>query len=987
MSNSSAQKIKSKPTGLIKSPLLRPIIGAFLFLIALELALVFYLLHDIQQAEQTALREYQYLTASERWSDCADLMRAHRKVVDATRNSDDRIDAKRKHDASARAVKESIRALKVSTESTGKLDSTATRQAIDACLYCTTEMYDLRRTVDERDRWYGAYLNTSKRMYDKVLLQIRTIHAEIGSHRTSKYQEELLLGSFLLVDLAVCFGLASFIERRITRPLSELATSCEKLRAGEVLPAPERESNEIDFLQRTFHDMSVSIFRLEQGRRSYIELFKQMHASRLLRVRELIADLTRGAQGRALDKLTILEGNVGRTLYLLDTMTQGLSFNAGKKLAPDFELKTSTELFQTVKQTLAFMLKNKSISLQVIDPACELSIDAQLMGRAITNLLGNACKFSPKGSEIVLAGQSDGQRFRCEIRDQGPGISKEQQERLFQRFSQLEQTQKGGSGLGLLIAKQIVESHGGTIGCTSEEGKGTTFWFEIPTKRDSSESNAQLSRAEDLKNISVHGSKKNGSIRTYFVAILTVFVLAQFVIAFQLNSSLQQAAKRANGYTNQKASIVETQRFVALFLSWRQRSFEAAVARDKSAIIRLFPLFAEQATISEELLRMAAPGSKLKDIFTRLHKNVNNVIKIGVKLQSIESLPPLQAFPMLSVADKLGQQIETDLFEALKVQNVALDRSYDLTTELRATVTQLIMLTLIINSVLILVLFITCINIIDRLAQVNAKALSFSQGDEPVATVKGNDELAYLDQRLCDAAHAIREAEAQRRELLAIINHDLRTPLTAMLMGIELLTMEHESGKITLNINEQSKPRFVSVSHDVEFLIKQISDLLDLEKMESGALELDAADLVIDELLEDTIDSMKRRAKQRVEFVRHGDTEDLWVRGELPLLRRVFEALIENAMTYSVSDSDIKVSIGSDERWAIINVSDKGSGINKELLEHLFDRFRFSAGAPVTGVGLPLAFRLVKLHGGNLEVRSSSEEGTNATIFLPKLIR
>lgn len=987
MSNSSTQKIKSHSPGFLSSPLLRPIIAAFLFLIALELALVFYLLHDIRQAEQTAQREYQYLSAAHSWSELADLMRTHRRVVDATRTDEDIVAAKEKHNTSRKAVQAAAMVVHDTFEKTRKLDSRQILNAIQVCLQCTTEMYDPRKTPAQRERWYQGYLNSSKILYETALAQVRTIHAEIGDEKVSQYREESLLACFLIVDLIICVCLASFIEKQISKPLSKLAKSCQKLMTGEILPSPPKQRNEIDFLQETFHEMSVSINKHEQGRRSYIELFKQMHSSRLLRIQELISDLAQRSIKLRFSKLEILESNVNRTLYLLDTMTQGLAFNEGSKLTPKFENSSSTELFQTVQSTLAFMLKTKAITLVIQDPDCKLSFDPHLLSRAVTNLLGNACKFSPKSSQIILAGKVEGEKFRCEIIDQGPGISKEQQEKLFKRFSQLEHNQSGGggSGLGLLIAKQIVESHNGMIGCTSEEGKGTTFWFEIPLSQaaiGSSISSPNGSQQAPLE------TAKLGSIRTSFIVILLVFVISQFVMAFQLNSSLQQVARRANNYAKQKVSIVETQRFIALFFSWRQRSFEAAVARNKRAVVALFPLFLEQTIISKKLLEKAPPNSKTKQIFTSIHQKMTYLQNLAPKIMNSESLPPIQAFPLLTTVDETSKRIENDLFKALEIQNAALDRSYDLTTELRETVSKLLITTLIINLVLIAILFLACISIIKKLAHVNEKARAFARGEDPVPSIKGNDELTFLDKSLCKAAHSIREAEAQRRELLAIINHDLRTPLSAMLMGFELLSMESEQSQEDLQTSEDSKAKIARANNDIQFLIKQISDLLDLEKMESGALEPDSADLVLEELLEDTVDSLEATmGTKKIDFVRTENADDIWVRGEISLLRRIFEAVIQNAMAYAPPSSPIKLSIGGDDRWAIINVSDNGPGIDRELLQHIFDRFRFSGGLPLTGVGIPLAYRLAKIHGGRLEIQSSPNDGTSVFIFLPRLVK
>jgi signal transduction histidine kinase/CheY-like chemotaxis protein len=123
-------------------------------------------------------------------------------------------------------------------------------------------------------------------------------------------------------------------------------------------------------------------------------------------------------------------------------------------------------------------------------PPCLIG-DDQHLAQVLTNLLGNAVKFTPEGGSITLDVRStsvDEQQctIRVEIRDTGIGISEEQRGRLFASFGQAESDTSrtyGGTGLGLAISKRIIEMMGGTIGVDSEVGKGSTFWFVATLKR------------------------------------------------------------------------------------------------------------------------------------------------------------------------------------------------------------------------------------------------------------------------------------------------------------------------------------------------------------------------------------------------------------------------------------------------------------------------------------------------------------------------
>jgi PAS domain S-box-containing protein len=111
----------------------------------------------------------------------------------------------------------------------------------------------------------------------------------------------------------------------------------------------------------------------------------------------------------------------------------------------------------------------------------ELAFDRDRMGQVLRNLVGNALKFTPEGGRVELRVRPDGDAVRCEVRDTGPGIDPADHRRIFEPFSQLAAGRRArGAGLGLAIAKAIVEAHGGEIGVESQPGQGSTFWIRLP---------------------------------------------------------------------------------------------------------------------------------------------------------------------------------------------------------------------------------------------------------------------------------------------------------------------------------------------------------------------------------------------------------------------------------------------------------------------------------------------------------------------------
>ena len=134
--------------------------------------------------------------------------------------------------------------------------------------------------------------------------------------------------------------------------------------------------------------------------------------------------------------------------------------------------------------TLKPLFGNREVRFVPPKSAAAVLADSEIISRVIQNLLANAIKFSSKeGGLIRLTVESSGNRACVSVQDNGPGIAPEYRQRIFDKFAQVELPdgrQKDSTGLGLTFCKLAVEAHGGKIGVDSEEGKGSTFWFELP---------------------------------------------------------------------------------------------------------------------------------------------------------------------------------------------------------------------------------------------------------------------------------------------------------------------------------------------------------------------------------------------------------------------------------------------------------------------------------------------------------------------------
>lgn len=127
---------------------------------------------------------------------------------------------------------------------------------------------------------------------------------------------------------------------------------------------------------------------------------------------------------------------------------------------------------------------------QNVHHSTHIQCDESVIGRVLENFIGNAVKYTPANGEVeisVLACERVPQRIRIQVADQGPGIPEDQQDRIFQKFEQVVNSethlpQKYSSGLGLAFCKMAIEAHHGEIGLDSEPGKGAVFWIDFDTE-------------------------------------------------------------------------------------------------------------------------------------------------------------------------------------------------------------------------------------------------------------------------------------------------------------------------------------------------------------------------------------------------------------------------------------------------------------------------------------------------------------------------
>ncbi len=229
----------------------------------------------------------------------------------------------------------------------------------------------------------------------------------------------------------------------------------------------------------------------------------------------------------------------------------------------------------------------------------------------------------------------------------------------------------------------------------------------------------------------------------------------------------------------------------------------------------------------------------------------------------------------------------------------------------------------------------------------------------------------------------LRRLEQVRRDFVANVSHELKTPLTSIQGFAETLL----GGALDDRVNSR---RFAEIIRDHALRLSRITDdLLKLSRIEAGKLEPEFQTVPAKELIERAIEAARPRAEAKRLALRLADApETLRLRGDPNLLREVLDNLLANAIQYTPEGGRIEVSAAEEQGCGAIAVTDTGIGIPEAEQERIFERFyRVDAARSrelgSTGLGLSIARHIVEAHGGRIEVKSEVGEGSRFSFSIP----
>ena len=226
-----------------------------------------------------------------------------------------------------------------------------------------------------------------------------------------------------------------------------------------------------------------------------------------------------------------------------------------------------------------------------------------------------------------------------------------------------------------------------------------------------------------------------------------------------------------------------------------------------------------------------------------------------------------------------------------------------------------------------------------------------------------------------------KENEQKKNDLIVYLAHDLKTPLTSIIGYLSLLDEEKK-------LSSKQKNKFIKIALEKSNkLEKLINELFEITKYNSETLTIKKAKINLTLLINQVIDEFYPILKEQNKKINFSIEKDIFIEADSIKMARVFNNLIKNAINYSYENTSINIDI-KEENDLIINISNKSKTLKKEELDKIFDKFYrvdYSRNTKLggSGLGLAIAKEIIKLHNGNITIKSENEE-TTITVKLPK---
>jgi signal transduction histidine kinase len=619
-------------------------------------------------------------------------------------------------------------------------------------------------------------------------------------------------------------------------------------------------------------------------------------------------------------------------------------------------------------QTLADR-KGVEISARGFSELPEINLDAEAIEKVLVNLVGNSLKFTEDGDRIELTAERQEDGIMLAVSDSGIGIPANKLDSIFDRFAQVDASttrRYEGTGIGLSLAKEMVELHGGRIWAESEgEGAGTTMRLLLP-----------IGEPDEGFDEEVLSDDSGGALG-----------LGRSIESMESDLQLERSAETSDSLVEMERSVTRWEGIHDTFNvdTRAQEGLESApkvlIAEDNPDMRELLSMIvgrefrvrvASNGREALEALRESAPDLVLSDVMMPEMSGID-------LCKAIKEDAETQAIPVVLVTSKAEREMKIEglergaddyvtkpfhprellarvrsLVRVRGLQKVLADRNETLERalkELKQAEVQLVQS--------------------ERLAAVGELAAGIAH--------EVNNPVNFA----LNAARAMDSTVKDLRELANRVTALDFGDTERLARAVEELRVEHQSGRaddLAATLVELAE----IVSEGLKRTHSLVSDLSDFAAVRQLGERVAPCDL--GNGLRSTVQLLKyglRERNARVELDIEAGVPTF--SGDLGALNQVFLNLIKNAAeAFPPGGGTIRVSLRRDDEKLIVTVADDGPGISDETMPLLFEPFfTTKAAGEGTGLGLSISRKIVAAHGGEIEVDSEVGRGTRFSVCLP----
>jgi signal transduction histidine kinase len=626
-------------------------------------------------------------------------------------------------------------------------------------------------------------------------------------------------------------------------------------------------------------------------------------------------------------QLAVISRNARILLKHVNDLLDVSRLEAGK-LDLDYRRADLSVLVRRVASNFDVLAEEKQIQFTVdTPPSLRAELDVDHIQKVLTNLLGNAFKFTPVGGRVrcTVAGHGHDTSAAITVADSGPGVPAEMRTVIFERFRQVDDSTTrrfGGTGLGLAIVKELLTLGGGDVRVSTAPEGGAQFDVRLPLRAPA---------GAQVRDPDPGGSD---APRSYDEA-------AQQAIA-TISSHIDAATALAGGGRGTVLIVednVDMNRFVAETLAADdydvQRAFDGAEALEKA--------------------RERPPDVILTDVMMPRLSGDQLVVEARKD-------PALAHVPVVLLTAKADDGLRVRLLREGAQDYVMKPFSPE---ELRARVA---------NQV-----------VVKRARDVLQRELANQVSDlEQLAremSVRKRELESTLGAMRVAREHAER-ASAAKSNFLGLVSHELRTPMTTLQLHLRLLQRDADA------LTPKQRQLVDKMAASSKRLLDMIEALLELTRLESGRVQVEPQPVDVSGLLRDVAEEFQTEAAAKglaIDIARVDPSVDLVT--DPRILRIVLSNLVSNAVKYSDEGGVSLSGLADDGRLRIV-VTDTGRGIPDGDHARVFERFEQLESVshkhlPGMGLGLALAREMAEALGGRIDLQSAPGRGSTFSVWLP----